>query len=215
MPDSAVQERTEKATAKKREEARKKGQVAQSREISSAMILITALGFFYFAGSWLFWNLSEILAAMYQNIGSVRLTQVTDASAFSLEVIYQYLNLLLPFLLAIAVVGFIANVMQVGFQIHAEAMALKFSKLNPISGMKRFVSLRSMVELGKSIIKIIMVGGIAYWLVKTEMQKFPLLIHQEVGQVLVFIAQVAFKVCLFACLALIVLAAIDYVYQRW
>ena len=215
MPESAGQERTEKATAKKREEARKKGQVAQSREISSAMILMTALGFFYFAGSWLFWSLSDILAGAYKNIATLRLTNVADASIFSLEVLYQFLALLLPFLLPIAIVGFIANVMQVGFQIHTEAMALKFNRLNPISGIKRFLSLKSMVELGKSIIKILTVGSIAYLLVKSEMQEFPLLIHQEVGQILVFIARVALKVCFFVCLALMVLAVIDYVYQRW
>jgi flagellar biosynthetic protein FlhB len=215
MPESAGQERTEKATAKKREDARKKGQVAQSREISSAMILMTALGFFYFAGSWLFWSLSEILAGVCKNITVLRFAKVSDASAFSLEVLYQFLALLLPFLLPIAVVGFIANVMQVGFQIHTEAMALKFNKLNPIYGMKRFVSLKSMVELGKSIIKILIIGSIAYLLVKNEVQQFPLLIHQEVGQILAFIARVALKVCFFVCLALIVLAVIDYVYQRW
>ena len=215
MPESAGQERTEKATAKKREEARKKGQVAQSREISSAMILMTALGFFYFAGSWLFWNLSEILAGVCKNITVLRLTKLSDASAFSTEVLYQFLALLLPFILPIAVVGFIANVLQVGFQIHTGSMALKFNKLNPIYGMKRFVSLKSMVELGKSIIKILIVGSIAYLLVKSEMQEFSLLIHQEVGQILVFIARVALKVCFFVCLALIVLAVIDYVYQRW
>jgi len=121
----------------------------------------------------------------------------------------------LPFLLPVAVVGFIASVVQIGFQIHTEAMDLKFNKLNPISGMKRFVSLKSMVELGKSIIKILIVGSIAYLLVKSEMQEFPLLIHQEVGQILVFIARVALKVCFFVCLALVVLAVIDYVYQRW
>jgi flagellar biosynthetic protein FlhB len=58
MAESAGQERTERATGKKREEARRKGQVAQSREISSAMILMTALGIFYFGGSWIFWNLA-------------------------------------------------------------------------------------------------------------------------------------------------------------
>ena len=215
MPENAGQERTEKATGKKRAEARQKGLVAQSREISSAMILMTALGFFYFAGSWLFWSLSEIIAGVYQNMATLRLAKVSDASAFSLEVLYQFLALLLPFLLPVAIVGFIANVMQIGFQIHTDAMALKFNKLNPISGMKRFVSLRSMVELGKSIIKILTVGSIAYLLVKSEMQEFPLLIHQEVGQILVFIARVALKVCFFVCLALMVLAVIDYVYQRW
>ena len=54
MPESNGQEKTEKATGKKRQEARKKGQVAQSKEISSVMIMMTALGVFYFGGSWMF-----------------------------------------------------------------------------------------------------------------------------------------------------------------
>ena len=112
-------------------------------------------------------------------------------------------------------VGFIANVMQVGFQISTEAMALKLSKLNPISGMKRFVSLKSLVEIVKSIIKIFFIGGIAYLLVEGEIKAFPVLVHQEVGQILVFIARVAIKICFFVCLAMILLAVLDYIYQRW
>jgi len=215
MAENTGQERTEKATGKKRETARKKGQVAQSKEISSAMILMTALGFFYFAGSWLFGSLSELISGVYQNIGNLRFTQVSDASAFSLEILYQFLAVLLPFLLPIAVVGFVSNVMQVGFMISTEAMELKFDRLNPVSGMKRFVSLKSLVELGKSIIKILFIGSIAYLLVKSDMQQFPILIHQEVGQILVFIARVALKVCFFVCLAMIVLAVLDYAYQHW
>ena len=215
MAENTGQERTEKATSKKRETARKKGQVAQSKEISSAMILMTALGFFYFAGSWLFGSLSELIAGVYQNIGTLRFTQVSDASAFSLEILYQFLAVLIPFLLPIAVVGFVSNVMQVGFLISTEAMELKFDRLNPISGMKRFVSLKSLVELGKSVIKILFIGSIAYLLVKSDMQQFPILIHQEVGQILVFIGRVALKVCFFVCLAMIVLAVLDYTYQHW
>ena len=215
MPESAGQERTEKATGKKRQEARKKGQVAQSREISSAMILLTALGVFYFAGSWIFWNLSGIISGVFQNIGSLRFAGITDASAFSIEYFSQFMLVLLPIFMPLAVVGFVANVMQVGFLISSEAIALKPSKLNPISGMKRFVSLKSMVELGKSIIKVLFIAGIAYLLVKSEIQEFPMLIHREVGQILVFIARVSLKVCFFVCVALIVLAIIDYIYQRW
>jgi flagellar biosynthetic protein FlhB len=105
--------------------------------------------------------------------------------------------------------------MQVGFQISTEAMALKLSKLNPISGMKRLASLKSLVELGKSIIKILFIGSIAYLLMISDMQEFPSLIHQEVGQILVFIARVSLKICFFVCLAMIVLAVLDYIYQRW
>lgn len=215
MPESAGQERTEKATGKKRTDARRKGQVAQSREVSSVMILMTSLGIFYFAGSWMFWNISELIGGIYQNIGILSFKDVSDASAFSLEILYLYLTVLLPFLLPIAIVGFIANVMQVGFQISTEAMALKLSKLNPISGMKRLASLKSLVELGKSIIKVLFIGSIAYLLIKSDMQEFPSLIHQEVGQILVFIARVSLKICFFVCLAMIVLALLDYIYQRW
>ena len=215
MPETAGQERTEKATSKKRLEARRKGQVAQSREVSSVMILITALGVFYFAGSWIFWNLSGIISTVYQNIEVLRFTSVNNAHTFSIEYFYQFVRVLLPVLVPVAVMGFVANVIQVGFVVSTEAMALKLNKLNPVAGMKRFVSLKSMVELGKSIIKVLFIGGIAYLLVKSEIQEFPLLIHQEVGQILVFIARVALKVCFFVCLALMILAAIDYIYQRW
>ena len=215
MPETAGQERTEKATSKKREEARRKGQVAQSREISSVMILMTTIGIFYFAGSWVFGNLSDLISGVYQNIGTLRFTKVSDASSFSLEILYHFLMVLLPFLLPIAIVGFIANVMQVGFQFSSEAMLIKFSKLNPVSGIKRLVSLKSLVELGKSIIKVLFIGSIAYFLVKSDIQGFPVLIHQEVGQILLFIARVAFKVCFFVCLAMIVLAVLDFLYQRW
>ena len=159
--------------------------------------------------------MAELIAGVYQNIETLRFSQVSDASTFSLEILSQFLAVLLPFLLPIAVVGLVANVIQVGFVISTEAMALKFTKFNPVSGMKRLVSLKSLVELGKSIIKIIIIGSIAYLLMKSDMQEFPVLIHQEVGQILVFIARVSLKVCFFVCLAIIVLAVLDYIYQRW
>ena len=215
MSENSGQEKTEKATGKKKQEARKKGQVAQSKEISSAMILMVSMGFFYFAGSWMFWNLSEFITGIYQNIETLRFATVTDASAFSVEILYKLLLVLLPFLIPIVIAGLVANIFQVGFQINSEAMAPKFSKLNPISGIKRLVSLKSLVELGKSIVKILFIGSIAYMLVKSDMKAFPALIHQDVGQILVFIARVSLKIFFFVCLAMIALALLDFIYQRW
>ena len=215
MPETAGQERTEKATGKKRADARKKGQVAMSKEVSSVMVLLASLGFFYFAGSWMFWNMSNMISSIYQNIGTLNIANPTDASAFSVEILYRLLTMLLPFLLPIALIGFISNVMQIGFQISTEAMSLNLTKLNPISGMKRFVSLKSLVELGKSIIKLLFIGGIAYLVVKSDLKDFPYLVQQEVGQIVVFIAKVSLKLFFYVSLALIVLAALDYIYQRW
>ena len=215
MPENSGQEKTEKATSKKRQDARKKGQVAQSREISSAMILMVSLGFFYFAGGWLFWRMSELITGIYQNIETLRIYDIAGAKVFATNVIYGLLAVLIPFLIPVAIAGLVANILQVGFQINKEAIEPKFSKLNPITGMKRLVSLKSMVELSKSILKILFIGSIAYLLVKSDMRAFPNLIHQEVGQILIFIARVSLKICFFVCLALIVLAALDFIYQRW
>jgi flagellar biosynthetic protein FlhB len=215
MAETSGQEKTEKATSKKREEARNKGQVAISREVSSAMVLLASLGFFYFAGSWMFWNLAEVIARVFENVGTLRFNTIDDASIFSMEVLNRLLAILIPFLLPLAVLGFAVNVVQVGLKFSTEAISPKFSKLNPISGMKRFVSLKSLVELVKSVLKLVFIGTIAYLLVKGDLKSFPLLVHQEVGQILVFIARVSLKICFFVCLAMIILSILDFLYQRW
>jgi flagellar biosynthetic protein FlhB len=215
MAETSGQEKTEKATSKKREQARDKGQVAISREVSSSMVLLASLGFFYFAGSWMFWNLAEVITRVFENVGTLRFNTIDDASIFSTEVLNRLLAILIPFLLPLAVLGFAVNVLQVGLKFSSEAIAPKFSKLNPISGMKRVVSLKSIVELAKSILKLVFIGTISYILVKGDLKSFPLLVHQEVGQILVFIARVSLKISFFVCLAMIILSVLDFLYQRW
>ena len=215
MAETAGQEKTEKATSKKKEEARKKGQVAISKEISSATVLLASIGFFYFAGAWMFWNLSEVITRVFQNIGTIQFNTINDARVFSLEIMGKLLAILIPFLLPLAILGLAANILQVGFKMSSEAIAPKLNKLSPISGMKRLVSIKALVELAKSIMKLLFIGAIAYLLVKSEVEAFPVLIHQEVGQILVFIARVSLKISFFVCLALVVLAVLDFVYQRW
>jgi len=215
MAEASVEEKTEKATPRRRREARKEGQVAQSKEISSALIIMTILGVFYFSGSWIFWNLSGLFTGIYQNMGAYALETVADASVLSLTISNSLISILIPIFIPIVIAAIIANVAQVGFEIHGKAMKFKLNKLNPISGMKKFVSLKSLVELGKSILKIVFVGAIAYSLVASEMQVFPSLMQRSVLDILIFIVTLAFKIFFFVCLAMIVLAALDFVYQRW
>ncbi len=215
MAETSAQEKTEKATPRRRQEARKKGQVAQSKEISSALIIMTILGVFYFSGSWIFWNLSELFNAVYQNIGAYRMETVADASTFSLTISNSLFSILIPIFIPIVIAAFVANIAQVGFEIHGEAMKFRLTKLNPISGMKKFVSLKSLVELGKSILKIVVVGGIAYTIVAREVPLFPSLMQRSVLDILVFIAAIAFKIFFFVCLAMVVLAVLDFTFQRW
>jgi flagellar biosynthetic protein FlhB len=215
MAETSAQERTEKATPKRRQEARKKGQVAQSREIPSVMILITALGIFYFAGSWIFLNISGIFTGIYQHMGTLAFNQISDASALSWDLYGRVFGILIPIFLPLVIAALAGNIGQVGFEIHSEALGFKLNKLNPISGMKKFVSLKSLVEVVKSILKLAFVGGIAYAVIARDMNLFPSQIQKDVGEIFLFIAALAFKIFLFVCLALIFLALLDYIYQCW
>jgi flagellar biosynthetic protein FlhB len=215
MPESGGQERTEKATAKRREEARRKGQVAQSREIPSVLILMTAMGVFYFAGAWMFWNITEVISGVFERLDTLRLEAISDVSAFSAEIFKKAFLILISFFVPVLIAGMAGNIGQIGLEFHGEPLRPKLKKLNPISGMKKFVSIKSLVELVKSIFKVMVVGAIAYGVTTTETAKFPGLMQQEVGDILIFIGKLAFKVFFFVCLALIILAVLDYIYQRW
>jgi len=215
MPETGGQERTEKATPKRRRDARKKGQVAQSRELPSVMILMTALGFFYFAGSWIFDSLLQVIGGVYGHLDTLRLDAVSEVNAFSVEIFKKVLLILIPFFVPILIAGMAGNIGQIGFEFHGEPMSPKLTRLNPIAGLKKLVSLRSMVEVIKSVIKILFIGGIAFGIVKNETTAMPALMQQEVVDILLFIGRVAFKIFFFVCLALIVLAFLDYAYQRW
>jgi flagellar biosynthetic protein FlhB len=124
-------------------------------------------------------------------------------------------SILIPFFLPILIAGAVGNIGQIGFEIHGEPLRPKLAKLNPISGVKRLFSLKALVDLAKSIIKILIIGGIAYGFIKSQMEGFPPLMQQGVGQILLFIAQAAFKILFLVCLALILLAFLDFIYQRW
>jgi flagellar biosynthetic protein FlhB len=176
---------------------------------------MTALGFFYFAGSWMFWNISGFIGGVFQELDTLRLNTVADVSTFSVDIFTKLFSILIPFFVPILIAGIAGNVGQVGFEMHSEPLRPKLNKINPVAGLKKFVSVRSLVELAKSIMKLLIIGGISYGLIKAEMRGFPLLMQQGVGEILLFIAQVAFKILFFVCLALIILAVLDYIYQRW
>jgi flagellar biosynthesis protein FlhB len=215
MAENSYQDRTEKATPKRRQDARKKGQVAQSREVPSVMILVMSLGVFFFAGSWMFWNLVGYMSEALRSSAQLRIAEVADAKVFVLQTARIVFRILLPLLLVIFVAGMAGNVIQSGFLLSSEALAPKWTKLNPVSGLKRLFSLRSLVELVKSIVKILFVAAVAFLMIKQELGLIPTLTRQSVPDIFAFAVRVAFTICLNVCLALILLAILDYAFQRW
>ena len=215
MAEDGFQEKTEKATPKRRADARKKGQVAQSREVPSVLILLTSLGVFFFAGAWMFWSLAGFMGGVFQNVASFRIQDAGTASVLFREIFTTAVTVIFPLMLFVFVAGIGGNVVQFGFSINGEKLTPQLKRLNPIKGIKRLISLRSLVELAKSVLKLTVVGGIAYLLVKGELDTIPSLVHLHVGEIAAFMARVSLKICFYVCMVLIALALFDYAYQRW
>jgi len=215
MAESPGQERTERATAKRRMEARKQGQVALSREVPSALILIAVLGVFYFAGSRVLEDLTRLFGEFFGQLHTTRLRTVNDAAALISALFRSCLLLLAPMVLPLLVAGVAGNILQIGFEIHAEPLAPKLSKLNPLAGLKRIVSMRGLVELVKSLVKVLFIGAIAWSVVSGYLADFPTLMRRDIAGIWEFTHTAAYRILFYVCLATVVLAVLDYAYQRW
>ena len=108
------------------------------------------------------------------------------------------------FLILCCILGF-----QIGFLFTGAPLVPKLSKLNPLEGIKRLCSMRSLAELIKSIFKLLFVGSISFFMIKGEIENIPSLIQLSIVDTLLFISRVSFKICFYTFLALIILSLLD------
>jgi flagellar biosynthetic protein FlhB len=208
------QERTEEATPRRREEVREKGQVAKSRELASVAVLGASLIYFYFGASGLMTRITEMMKAHFIRAGSLTLT-IDGIQPFVIDMVLQSFAILAPFLLMVVVAGLAANLLQVGFMISTKSIAPKFSKIDPIKGFERMFSLRSLSELVKSVLKIIIVATVSWLTVRSEIASTLPLMEQDVNSILIYISRVSFNILATTCWVLLALAVLDYAYQKW
>jgi len=214
MPGGGDQESTEKATPQRREKAKQKGQVAQTRELSTLLILLSALTVFFAAGSWVFMRLHGLMRGIFQGVVS-RPVELVSLGSILVDAAKETYLILSPFLFVIMLSGVAANVLQKGFMFNMELLSIKLSRLNPVSGAKRMVSMKSFGELLKGILKLSFIGGVAFLTVRGEMDTVPGLMNMDSLPIFYFIARVAAKIIIFACLALLFLTFMDYLFQHW
>jgi len=214
MATEQSQDKTEQPTSKKLADARKKGNVARSREIPSVLILSGGVGVLYFAGAWMFTHLTDTMRGMTQRAGTLKMVPETMHNLLW-EVFLTSVAILTPLMLVVITAGVLGNVAQFGFLITGEKLSPDLAKLNPISGLKKLFSLRSLVELIKSIIKLVIISGVAFIVIQRYLDQFPGLMQLGAYAILSFIGQVSFQLCLYTCLVLFLMAALDFAYTKW
>jgi flagellar biosynthetic protein FlhB len=212
MADSD-QERTEAPTSKRRSDFREKGQVAQSKEVTTASLLtLSLLLWAFYARS--FWNdLQQTMEVLLRMLSGF---EATPLSVLHLlwEMAAVLGGLLWPIFVLTLLVGFFSSFLQVGPLFSFKAFEPDLGKFNPIKGMAKFVSKRSAVELVKSLAKVALIGFVAYKTVSNEFDTALLLAGLDLSQTLVFLGQIAFLVMAKTCGIMIALAAIDFIFSR-
>ncbi len=208
------QEKTEQATPKRQDEARKKGQIPRSREMTTMAMLLTSSLTLSMMGEKMIAELGEIMrisltverAKLFDPFGM--LEQLGHA-------IVHGVFLMIPFLLVMVVTALAAPALLGGWSFSAEALSFKASKLNPISGMKRIFAVRGLVELLKALAKFLLIGSIGAMLLWHFLPDFMALGRTAVNSGMAEAARMLSISFIALSASLILIAAIDVPFQLW
>lgn len=207
-------EKTEKATPKKRQDSRKKGQTAKSQDVNTAIGLFLIFLFLTFAGSYMGSGVFKIFRHSFQEYMLLEPTE-TNIQMVLVDILTEIALILAPIMAIALVAGLVANYLQVGFLFTTEPMKPKLEKLDPIKGLKRIFSLRAIVELLKSVLKISFVGSIAFLVLWLSIDEVLYLSFKSVPNALQTVGHLVTKVGIAASLALLFLSIFDFLYQRY
>lgn len=206
--------KTEKPTPKRIEDARKKGNVAKSQDVNNAAVLLTACVLLYS-----FWPpvadaLKKLMIERLSNLPSDELTLDLLMHLFSQTTVSIGL-VILPILLAMLLVGIVSNYAQVGNLFTMEPLQPKLSKINPLTGLKRIFSMRSIVEALKGLAKIAIIGIICYSVISERYVQLATAYGTGLAGLGSLIGETAWNIAWKVMLALVVLGLLDYAYQRF
>ncbi len=213
-------EKTEEATTKKKEDTRKEGKVPKSKELSNAVELIALfLILKFWVGKMgerfigLFGMVYEKLPAYTTYWSGMIISQ--DFHTLIKNVYLELLIELIPFFVVGIALAFIINMLQFRFKISTKPLQPKFSKLNPLSGFKRMFSAEKLMELLKSIAKVILITAIVYSTVKDEWVYLFKFYGMPLNQALEVIGSIVINTGLRISLVYLIIAFVDLIYQRY
>jgi flagellar biosynthetic protein FlhB len=214
MPEQDFQERTEKATRRRREKARERGQVARSLELNSAAVICLGFLALYLMGPLVGTQIMQLMSSTMSNAPVIASADPTFVKVFG-DNMLRFFAILLPVFAVMVVVAFGVNIAQVGFMVTPKALEPRFEKLNIAKGIKRILSLKSLVQLVRDTLKLIIVGAVAYLAIRGEFESFFLLPDQSVSQLATAMGKLALTLSLKIGLVILALAVLDYLYQKY
>lgn len=213
LAESNGQEKTEKPTSKRRKDARKEGNVFQSRDAVTVVMLFGVFCILKLALPLLYETIRDCMVYFF---GAVRIENPLGTSPhIYIYMVVAIIKCAMPVLLASMVLGIIAHGVQTRFNVSFESLRPKFSKMNPITGIKKMFGIKKLVDLAKNLIKIVLLVALLINMLKTDLIEVSQMLDMQTYTSAIRMLQLVFELVVEVCVAFAVVAFFDYLYQRW
>lgn len=207
-------EKTEEPSQHKLDEARKKGDVASSKELNSVLILTGVLCVLVMSSLFIFEVISEYIDWLY-GLDFKLAYQGELAKQILEETFFMAGKCVAPVFLTSMALGVIAQIMQVGILYAPDALQLKADRINPANGFKRIFSKKSIAEVVKGLLKFAIVLAVTYAIISSNITSFTGFLHTEAAQAFSYGKMFALKLSLSIMGGLVVVAAADFAFEKW
>ncbi|MFR8069374.1 MAG: flagellar biosynthesis protein FlhB [Clostridium sp.] len=213
MAQNSGQEKTEQATPKRRKDARKEGNVFQSRDVSTVVIL---LGVFF--------SVRFFLPYMYEQMKTYLIWLLEQSimngeDLFTAQLAWEtagvFLKCTLPLLLTALILGVLGQGAQTRFNVSFQSIRPKWSKMNPLTGMKRLFSIKNVIELAKNLIKTSVLLVLLWKVLNSTLTPIARMIDMGLLTSAGYMLQLVFNLVMKVCMVFSVIAFFDFLYQRW
>ncbi len=214
MADDGQDDKTEQATDSRREDFRKRGQVAMTRELGTALVFLASAGLLYVLARFFFTNIAEVFNVAFgaSMLKFVKAGEYSDLLWFAGG---KILLLVSPVMFGTLVIGVASTLVQTGFLQVEDALSMNLGRLNPMSAIGRIFSMKGIGELVKSMLKMIVVCWTMYLLLKSEIHMIPYLSTLSIPEIFGYLGRVIFKLLMGTGIFMLVIAVADYFFQRW
>lgn len=208
-------EKTEKATPKRRRDERKKGNVFVSKDV---VTVFTLIGGFYVL-KFTFYSSYQVLKGYLlkylnymETVADLTMDRVRE---MGLDAVLVAVRIVAPIMALVIILSIAATIFQTKPLFAIDSLKPKFSKLNPITGIKKLFSLRSLVDVIKGIIKISILCYILFDFIKEELTQLPRLLHVDIMTACGYMFQTAFSMSIKIGAAFAIISVLDFYYQKW
>lgn len=214
MPETTGGERSLPASPLKRQRARDEGNVARSQDLNVAVTLLLALLALRMLGPYMF---AWMLEGCRYYLGEARSLAANAGMVqyVALDALRRVALCALPIMGILLIGGLAVNVLQVGFLFTARPLVPQLNRLNPLTGFQRFFTLRALIELAKSVLKLFFVGWVVWWTIRPRMDVLVSLMDTTPEGVVAALCALVGAVWWRIALAMLVLGILDYGFQYW